>query len=123
MNVTIIPEFFNEEEDIKYWILCFKIEVPDVGLTFSFTVEEPYLVSKNDWIDLAEGKKSLYLYAGNGEGSIRSCDDRTCIEFVAYPSGSGGDVNSELKVPRSMIEEKLKEAIEEADIQGFMFKE
>ncbi len=113
VNITFEPD----EEEPKHWALTFTFKAGD--LDYEFVVEEPYMNPKEDWLALADGKTNLYLYCGNGDGSIYQRGDN--LMFVAAPSGGGGDVTASLAIARCLVADKLKAVIEEVLKQGFEF--
>ena len=106
-----------EEEDL--WALQFIFTTGDIKC--KFTSDEPYTISKQKWLDLADGKDNVYLYCGNGDGCITLEGDN--LVFTGAPSGSGGDVHAEISIPRHLVSDKLKLVIENASKAGLKFSD
>lgn len=117
-TVTIVPVFLSDDGDsYVYWMMKFIFKSGD--LKYQFSVDEPYLGTKDSWLALAEGKVKLYSY---GDGGIYPCD-KDQIEFVCSVSGDGTPYSSEITIPRVLIADKLIAAVEEADRLGYLFAE
>lgn len=104
-TISVVPD--EEDGYLECWMLCFDFK--EGSLSYRFDVHEPYIHTKQEWLDLAEGK---ILYCGNGEGNIKNDNDD--MVFVSCPS-------AQLTIPRHLIVDKLKTVIEEADKKGFRF--
>lgn len=61
----------------------------------------------------------MHFYMGNGEGSIRVCNG--AYEFVAEPSGSGGDVRSIIRVSCDYFSQALSSALDLAEARELRF--
>ncbi len=108
-----------EEDPSICWGLKFN-RTCENGANFSFIVDEPYLHSKEVWLEMCHGKPNLYdFYQGNGEGSIRIGKGK--IEFKAYLSGAGGDVEMIFTEEFDQdLQGNLLKAITEAIEQGLL---
>jgi len=108
-----------EREDEIFWMLY--IKGSHGKMRFEFVVTEPQLHTVGDWMDLADGKKNLLCYQGNGGGgfTIKGSD----IEFDANPSGAGGDVYLTVSLPLSLVAGPLRDVIKRAQAEGLPFAE
>lgn len=90
-------------------------------LTTKVRLDEPYLFTEEQWMEMvnaARNKTKLYFncYGGNGEGSMQ-CDGENMI-FVAQPSGAGGDVLVQVKVPiNEQCIQALMKVVESPEMQ------
>lgn len=102
------------------WELSFQFHTPE--FLYEFVATEPYMISFDDWMKLVETKEhSIYLYQGNGEGSITRKGSK--YEFVSNTSGAGGDTSSFFRVDATKIDTKLAEVLHHAKFVGFTFSD
>jgi hypothetical protein len=87
---------------------------------FLFVVTCPEDHSVEDWMALADGKRDLECYQGNGGGGCRLKGNN--IEFNANPSGGGGDVELTVSLPLALVARPLREAIQGAVAEGLPFR-
>lgn len=88
--------------------------------SFGFFISEPYLRTYQEWMDFLDKKEEyLNFYQGNGSGWMRQSDD--VIQMVSGPSGSGGDVTSDINVKFDALAPQLREKINQAQNDG-LFK-
>jgi len=121
-NLTITVEPLTNEYEIYGeaidWYMLFKITIG--AFTYKFTWWEAYMLSLKEWQDMTNGKVKCYVsYQGNGEGHININRDGV-MEFLGAPSGSGGDVSSELSVPHALIKPYLQAAVAKAQELGYL---
>lgn len=88
MNIKTVLDFGKD-------CFTFELKVTTDLANFNVLIAEPYMFEFNKWQELINiiengGKILMDFYQGNGEGYL-SCDNDT-LEFVAMPSGAGGDV-------------------------------
>lgn len=108
----------DEEDSYSYWTLTFKVQGPLLFMEHS--IEEPYLLSINDYLSFIEDKTSgLSFYQGNGDGSIEC--KRGYYIFRSAPSGAGGDTCTEVTCNAELFKDLFKQAIEEAIRRGYDF--
>jgi hypothetical protein len=88
---------------------------------FTYVVYYPNKHSVEDWEALADGKRNLECYQGNGGGGFRVVG--ATIEFNANPSGGGGDVDLTVSLPLAVIAGPLRAAIRAAAAEGLQFSE
>jgi hypothetical protein len=121
VSVKAINYDYSDEEDNgkPSWHMVFEVQSGEIFCAFDS--EEPYLCSLVRWRELAQGKGKLSLYCGNGEGSITALNGHYL--FHASPSGAGGDVYLEVKVPVSIMSKALDAALDDAIASGFWFAE
>ena len=120
MKITVSAIPYNDE-DASDWYLMFTFEPLDDSWHFGFHVSEPGMRSLADWRDLADGVRGIRLYQGNGEGAIETHDQD--LLFIAAPSGAGGDVAGQFRVPRALVAPHLNAALNEAVQYQFRFRE
>ncbi len=113
--MIVTPTVFDEDEGGVYWMMTFEME-HEYGF-FSFVVSEPCIADLEGWRDLAAGKSGISFYQGNGEGSIEATE--THFDFVAMPSGAGGDVTSTNKFKKEVVCGPLTKAVDEAVMRGY----
>jgi hypothetical protein len=109
--------YHDEEGEQSSWHMVFDIEIGELSCTFDAT--EPYLISLTQWHALAQGQGRVDLYCGNGEQSISAKGEY--YEFIAVPSGAGGDVDLCVKVPRTAVSKLLDAALDDAVASGHLF--
>ena len=101
----------------KSWAIKFWFKTGDSE--YDFLAGEPHLVSKEDWLKLAGGKRSIVLYTGSGEGGIYQEADK--LTFITIPFGGIGCVFSRFSISRCLVADKLKAVIEESSELGLKF--
>ena len=108
--------------DDPAWQLEFEFWAPG-GLRSRFIVEEPDSLTLDRWRAIANGAADrTELYGGNGEGSIRLVGSaQPDLLFTASPSGGGGDVTAQIKVPLAAVGPALHAALDDAVARGFGF--
>lgn len=112
-KVSIVYD--GKDEGTHLWML--NIEC-DGEVRFGFLVHEPTIQSYENWCDFLDGKiLALNFYQGNGEGSIKKAYE--CMQFIANPSGGGGDVTSDISVSFDIYAPLIREKINEAKKLGY----
>jgi hypothetical protein len=97
-----------EENRSHAWTLSFVVEF-QCGPKFTFVIEEPYLVD-DKLRALAAGKDTyIQCYQGNGRGAVALRLGE--MDFIAAPSGAGGDVSSTFTLPAAAVLPKLRDEL------------
>jgi len=97
---------YEDEDEVFEFHLDFKFEY----VKTSVFISEPYIIKLEYWNKMISSiennqKFNIYLYQGNGDGSI-SCDGENVI-FKALPSGAGGDMMVSISIPINKYKELL----------------
>ncbi len=114
---AIETRHYSEDEEGASWQLM--IEVHSGVMSMLFTVHEPYMWTRQRWDKLVRGEGEISFYQGNGHGEL-SVEDGNYV-FDVMPSGAGGDVRLEVRVPVTILAKKLETELDKAHKKGLKF--